>query len=141
VTRNNQVPTVIQRRSDRDIAYYRLKQLLKLPLDAPLVLTTDVEDSTAAPDGVHLASLATSVGSDGVVSATDTMAAPPGTAVERRSAVREQVETVKEEAALRRVAVSERLPTVNLTSMYQRVAYPVGLPGWGDFLTNWNVGV
>src|SRR6202042_3635310 len=47
VTRNNQVPIVIQRRGDRDIAYYRLKQLVKLPLDAPLQLTTDVEDSTA----------------------------------------------------------------------------------------------
>ena len=61
VTRNNQVPIVIQRRSDRDIAYYRLKQLLKLPLDSPLTLTTDVEDTTAAPDGVHLASLDTHV--------------------------------------------------------------------------------
>ncbi len=139
VTRNNQVPVVIQRRGDRDIAYYRLKQLLKLPLDAAVTLTTDVEDSTAAPDGVHLVSLATSVGPNGVVTTTDTIAQPLDTAVARRSAVREQVETVKEEAALRRLAVSERLPTLSLSSFYQRIAYPVGIPSLPDFLTNWNV--
>jgi outer membrane protein len=141
VTRNNQVPIVIQRRSDRDIAYYRLKQLLKLPLDAPLTLTTDVEDSTAAPDGLHLASLPTNVGADGVMTTTDTVSLALDTAVARRSTVREQVETVKEEEALHRVALAERLPTLNLTSQYQRVAYPVAFPSLADFLTNWNVGV
>ncbi len=141
VTRNNQVPIVIQRRGDRDIAYYRLKQLLKLPLDEAVALTTDVEDSTAAPDGVHLVSLATSVAPNGVVTTTDTIAQPLDTAVARRSTVREQVETVKEEAALRRLAVSERLPTLSLTSFYQRIAYPVGIPSLPDFLTNWNVAV
>ncbi len=141
VTRNNQVPIVIQRRSDRDIAYYRLKQLLKLPLDSPLTLTTDVEDTTAAPDGVHLASLDTHVGPDGIVTATDTITQSIDTAADRRSTVREQVETVKEEAALRRLATAERLPAVTLTSQYQRVAYPIGLPSLPDFLTNWSVGV
>jgi len=141
VTRNNQVPVVIQRRSDRDIAYFRLKQLLKVSLDEPLALTTDVEDSTAAPDGVRLASLKTTIGPDGVIAASDSVPVPLDTAVERRSAVREQVETVKEESALHRLAVAERLPTVNLTSQYQRVAYPAGLPALPDFLTNWSVGV
>ena len=41
VTRDNQRPVVIQRRADRELAYYRLKQLLNLPLDQPLALTTD----------------------------------------------------------------------------------------------------
>jgi outer membrane protein len=141
VTRNNQVPVVIQRRSDRDISYYQLKQLLKLPLDAPLTLTTDVEDSTAAPDGVRLASLTTTTGSDGVTEAFDSTSVPLDTAVDRRSTVREQVETVKEEQALRRLAAAEHLPSLNLVSQYQRVAYPIGVPAWSDFLTNWNVGV
>lgn len=140
VTRNNQIPLLIQRRSDRDIAYFRLKQLLKLPLDAPVALTTDVEDSTAAPDGVRLASLSTTVGSDGVPT-VDTTAIAPDTAADRRSAVREQVETVKENQALRRVAFAEHLPALSLSSQYQRVAYPTNLPAWNDFLTNWNVGV
>lgn len=141
VTRNNQVPIVIQRRGDRDIAYYRLKQLVKLPLDAPLQLTTDVEDSTAAPDGVHLASVQTVMDSAGMVTTVDTVALAADTNVDRRSTVREQVETVKENSALLRAANSERLPAVVLTSQYQKVAYPLNLPSWADFLTNWNVGV
>jgi outer membrane protein len=141
VTRNNQVPIVIQRRGDRDIAYYRLKQLVKLPLDAPLELTTDVEDSTAAPDGVRLASVETVTDSEGVVMAAETIKLTADTGVNKRSTVREQAETVKENAALLRAANSERLPAVVLTSQYQRVAYPLNLPSWADFFTNWNVGV
>ena len=104
VTRNNQVPIVIQRRGDRDIAYYRLKQLVKLPLDAPLQLTTDVEDSTAAPDGVRLASVETVTDSEGVVMAAETIKLTTDTGADRRSTVREQAETVKENAALLRAA-------------------------------------
>jgi outer membrane protein len=141
VTRNNQVPVVIQRRGDRDIAYYRLKQLVKLPLDTPLELTTDVEDSTAAPDGVRLASVPTVPDSGGMVTAVDTVALAVDTGADRRSTVREQVETVKENSALLRAANSERLPALVLTSQYQKVAYPFNLPSWSDFLTNWNVGV
>jgi outer membrane protein len=141
VTRNNQVPIVIQRRGDRDIAYYRLKQLVKLPLDAPLQLTTDVEDSTAAPDGVRLASVETVTDSEGVVMAAETIKLTADTGVNKRSTVREQAETVNENAALLRAANSERLPAVVLTSQYQRIAYPLNLPSWADFLTNWNVGV
>ena len=46
VTRDNQRPIVIQRRGDRDVAYLRLKQLLNLPLDEPLVLTTPIDEPT-----------------------------------------------------------------------------------------------
>jgi outer membrane protein TolC len=142
VTRNNQVPVVIQRRSDRDIAYFRLKQLLKLPLDTPLELTTDVEDSTAAPDGVHLVSLPTSIGADGVMEAPDTVSLSVDTAADRRSTVLEQVESVKEQKALHRVAQAERLPALNLTSAYQKIVYPNNFPNFSsDFLTNWNVAI
>ncbi len=142
VTRNNQVPVVIQRRSDRDIAYFRLKQLLKLPLDTPLQLTTDVEDSTAAPDGLHLTSLPTVVGPDGVMETTDTTSLAADTAADQRSTVLEQVESVKEEKALQRVAEAEHLPSLNLTSAYQKIAYPNNFPNFStDFLTNWNIAV
>jgi outer membrane protein TolC len=142
VTRNNQVPVVIQRRSDRDIAYFRLKQLLKLPLDAPLQLTTDVEDSTAAPDGLHLVSLPTSVGVDGVMETIDTTSLVLDTAADQRSTVLEQVESVKEQKALQRVAQAESYPSLNLTSAYQKIAYPNNFPTFSsDFLTNWNIGV
>ena len=44
VTRDNQRPVIITRRGDRDVAYLRLKQLLNLPLDAPLQLTTPIDE-------------------------------------------------------------------------------------------------
>lgn len=40
VARDNQRPVLIQSRTQRDVAYLRLRQLLELPLDEPLVLTT-----------------------------------------------------------------------------------------------------
>src|SRR5687768_1490220 len=45
VARDNQVPVVLQRRSDREIAVYRLKQLLEIPLDDSLQLTTSIDDA------------------------------------------------------------------------------------------------
>jgi AcrR family transcriptional regulator len=50
VTRDNQRPAVIQARGARSTAYLRLKQLLDLPLAAPLTLTTDIRDDSAAVD-------------------------------------------------------------------------------------------
>ena len=45
VTRDNQRPVVIQRQAARDIAYYRLKNLLNLPPEAPLELTSELVDT------------------------------------------------------------------------------------------------
>ncbi|MDP9204145.1 MAG: TolC family protein, partial [Gemmatimonadota bacterium] len=47
VSSANQRPIVIQRQSDREVAYLRLKQLLNLPLDNPIQLTTVVDDPAA----------------------------------------------------------------------------------------------
>src|SRR4051812_30665581 len=47
VSSANQRPIVIQRQSDREVAYLRLKQLLNIPLDTPLQLTTAVDDTVA----------------------------------------------------------------------------------------------
>ena len=44
VSRDTQRPEVIRRRNARDIAYLRLKQLLDLPLDAPIQIATRLED-------------------------------------------------------------------------------------------------
>jgi outer membrane protein len=136
VTRDNQVPTVLQRRNDRDLAYYRLKQLIKVPLDAPLRLTTGIADATALPGGVRVVSLTDSAHTE---PSPDPVA---DTAVEHRSSVREQQLTVIEYEALRRESIYEYLPTLFLQSGYSRVAYPTGgIPGWNDFLSNWTVGV
>jgi outer membrane protein TolC len=42
VTRDNQRPLLVQSRGQRETAYLRLRQLLVLPLDAPLRLTTSL---------------------------------------------------------------------------------------------------
>ena len=47
VSAANQRPIVIQRQSDREVAYLRLKQLLNIALDTPVQLTTAVDDATA----------------------------------------------------------------------------------------------
>ena len=121
----NQQPVAIQRRGDRDVAYFRLKQLLNIPLDEPLSLTTSVEGD-AAP------------GFDGSTpgfALGDTVAAS-------RATVREAGEAVRQQRSQLAVARAQRLPSLALTSQYGAVAYPVsGLPGTANFRPNWTVGV
>ena len=51
VSSENQRPVVIRRRADRESAYLLLKQLLNIPLDATLQLTTVVDDSAVDQRG------------------------------------------------------------------------------------------
>src|SRR5918996_4470249 len=69
VTRDNQRPVVIQRQAARDLAYYRLKNLLNLPPEQPLELTSRLVDTTL----VRTARLAELVETPGDT-ATDTRA-------------------------------------------------------------------
>lgn len=124
VSSANQRPIVIQRQSDREVAYLRLKQLLNLPLDEPIQLTTAVEDSAAASAAVAGA------GIEGDTAATD------------RATVRQAAEAINAQRGLLRVAKGQRFPTLALTSQYGKVAFPLnGLPQSGQFRTNWTVGV
>ncbi|MBC7896668.1 MAG: TolC family protein, partial [Cytophagaceae bacterium] len=126
VTRDNQVPIVIQRRSERDIAHLRLKQLLNIPYGEPLTLTSDIEDQTLGP--VQL------------VANTTLRGATPDTSAEARASVRQQQEGLLAQEAELQIAKSEWIPTVSLTSAYSRVAFGSGgLPAWGNWLNNWTV--
>ena len=130
VTRDNQRPTVIQRRSDREVAYLRLKQILNIPLEQVVSLTTPIDDVTGVPAGIRLAGL--QVGSFEA----------PDTASSNRAAVRQAGESVRAQQELVKVARSQRLPSLSLTSQYGAVAYPTGgLPGSSDFRANWTIGV
>ena len=130
VTRDNQRPQVIQRRSDREVAYLRLKQLLNIPLEQNVSLTTSIDDVTGLPEGIRLAGL--QVGSFEA----------PDTASSNRAAVRQASEGVRVQQELVRVARAERLPSFTLNSQYGAVAYPRnGLPGQNDFRANWTIGV
>ncbi|MEO5588396.1 MAG: TolC family protein [Gemmatimonadaceae bacterium] len=130
VTRDNQRPLVIQRASDREVAYLRLKQLLNVPLDQNVQLTTSIEDTDGLPAGIQLAGLA--------VASYDA----PDTASANRAAVRQADEAVRVQRELLRVAHAQRLPSLSLNTQYGAVAYPPnGFPGTNDFRTNWTVGV
>jgi outer membrane protein len=130
VTRDNQRPQVIQRRSDRQVAYLRLKQLLNVPLEQSVVLATSIDSVSELPAGIRLAGLQ--------VTSYDA----PDTASSDRAAVRQAGESVRAQRELLRVARAQRLPSLSVNSQYGAVAYPQsGLPGSGDFRTNWTVGI
>ena len=128
VARDNQVPVVLQRRSDRSVAMYRLKQLLEIPLDDSLQLTTTIDDAPmpAVP----------AVAGEGVpATASDTSA-------DARATVREAAENVKAQEGLLRAARADRLPTIAITSGYQRLFFPATtFPDVNDFRENWTIGV
>ena len=122
VSSANQRPIVIQRQSDREVAYLRLKQLLNLPLDSPVELTTAVDDSAATNAALE------SIGITSDTAAID------------RATVRQAAEAIDAQRGLLKVAKAQRFPTLALTSQYGKVAFPLtGLPGSGDFRTNWTI--
>lgn len=124
VTRDNQRPGLIQATSNRDVAYLRLKQLLEIPLDDSVSLSTSLEsDSLAA----------------GIV-------VPPGLAddasISARAPVRQLEQAVIAQEGLLRAAKAERLPSVSLISGYQRLYFPNSFfPDFGQARQNWTVGV
>ena len=131
VARDNQVPVLLQRRSDRNIAMLRLKQLLEIPLDDSLVLTTSI-------DGAPVPSVAG-------VSMTETAsgAARPmvDTAVDARASVRQALENVRAQQGMLRAAKADRWPTLAITSGYQRLFFPTSVfPEFNDYRENWTIG-
>jgi outer membrane protein len=130
VTRDNQRPLLIQRRSDREVAYLRLKQLLNIPLEQSIALTTPIDNVDALPAGIHVAGLKV------------TSAEEPDTSAVNRAAVRQASEAVRAQQQLVRVARAQRIPSLSFNSQYGAVAYPLsGLPGSNDFRYNWTVGI
>jgi outer membrane protein TolC len=124
VTRDNQRPIVIQRRADRDLAYFRLKSLLDVPLDEPVVLTTELGD-TALADRARLQSVVETTGDTGTAA---------------RAPVRQAAEAVKAQRGLLRVARGQRLPQVALTSQYAQLGYPDKVSPFGArFVDDWVV--
>ena len=133
VTRDNQVPVLIQRRSDRQTAYLRLKQLLNISLDDSLQLTTPV-DSAAMGGAVRAVAEVTPALMVSGGAAIDTV-------VSDRAPVRQVELAVRAQEGLTRVARAERFPTISITSGYQRLFFPTSVfPQLGDYSENWTVG-
>jgi outer membrane protein TolC len=124
VSAANQRPVVIQRQSDREVAYLRLKQLLNISLDTPVQLTTAVDDVTAINSALEAAGLG------GDTSSTS------------RASVREAAASIEAQQGLLKVAKAQRFPTLSLISQYGKVAFPLtNFPQSGDFRTNWTIGL
>lgn len=130
VARDNQVPVVLQRRSDRTTAMLRLKQMLEIPLDDSLQLTTSIDEEPAAiAAGISPVS--------GMLTG-----AVADTSADARATVREAAANVKAQEGLRRAARADRFPTIALTSGYQRLFFPAStFPQMNDFRENWTIGV
>ena len=140
VTRDNQRPVLIARRGDRDVAYLRLKQLLNLPLDEPLALTTPIDEPTTitrviAANAANVSGTAPSV--------IDTLAPlpAPDTTTSDRAPVRQSEEALR----ARRGSSASRAPSACRRSRsprsYQRLFFPNNfLPTLNQFSENWTVG-
>ena len=125
VSRDNLRPVVIQRRAQRDLAYLRLKQLLDLPADRPLALTTPLTDERPV--------------SVGRFASNEALLGDTSTAL--RAPVRQAAQAVRVQEEQRRIARAASLPVVSFTFSYGRVAFPENvLPGLDDFRTNSSVG-
>ena len=124
VTRDNQMPVLIQARANRQTAYLRLKQLLNLPLDNALALTTGIEGATepALPAAVAANTVDTSSSA--------------------RAPVRELDEAVRVQEAQVKIAKAERIPSFAITSNYQRLYFPSNpFPNLSNGVNNWTVGI
>ena len=143
VTRDNQIPPLLQARTARELSYLRLKQLLNLPYSDSLTLTDGIDEVEQAASARVIAAgndRATLAGI--VVALTDSFVQLSDTNTEARATVRQLVESLTSEEAQRRVARSEYLPSITLSSSYGRVAYPAaGVPDWSQFVNNWTVSV
>ena len=127
VTRDNQRPALIQAKSNRDIAYLRLKQLLEVPLDDSLALTTTLDDGpTNGPSEA----------------AAGTAAANVQPMVADRAPVRQLEQALIAQEGLLKAAKAERIPTLSLISGYQRLYFPNSFfPDFSQARQNWTVGV
>lgn len=124
VTHDNQVPVLLQARANKQVAYLHLKQLLDMPLDDSVVLTTPIESTAGPPLPVVAASWT------------------PDTITSDRSAVRESNEAVVAQEAQVRIARAERIPSLALVSNYQRLYFPSTIfPSLSNGVDNWTVGI
>lgn len=132
VTRDNSRPSAIQARGARTAAQLRLKQLLRLPLQQQLSLTTPIRDDAAA--------LAPALSP---VTLPDASRMAPDTSVNARATVRQAESQLRAQEQALNAARLARLPSVQLSSNYQRFAYPTDgtfLPSdLNQYFPNWTV--
>ena len=135
VARDNQVPIALARKSDRDVALLRLKQMLEIPLDDSLVLTTTIDEPDTTALGSGLRALGLNPTAQSPQQAADTNA-------DNRAIVRQATENVRAQEGLLRAARAEHYPTISLVSGYQRLYFPSEPFDFSvQARENWTIGV
>ncbi len=128
VTRDNQRPALIQRRWERDLAYLRLKQLLNVPYDEGVTLTTQIADDERALGAVRA-----------VAAVTGAAPSAPDTSTSDRAPVRQLAEALRAQEAQLAISRSQKWPTLSVSTQYAKLNFPRGAPKFDNLLTNWNV--
>ena len=131
VTRDNQRPALIQRRWERELAYLRLKQLLNVPYEETVTLTTQIGDDDRSMGAVRAVAAVTGAATTDV----------PDTSSANRAPVRQLTEALRAQEAQLAVSRSQRWPTVSLSTQYARLNFAAGAPKFDNLLTNWIVTV
>jgi outer membrane protein TolC len=127
VTRDNQMPALLQRRTDRDLAYARVKQMLNIPATEQVTLSTSLGNESELAQNIRAIS-GTSPATEGDTNSFG------------RAPVRQLGESVR--AAQEQLTVARRawIPTLSLSTQYGRLSFPqTGLPNFNNLLTNWTV--
>lgn len=114
VSRDNQIPTLVERENARQLAHLRLKQLLNLPMQDSLVLTGSVRDSSAR------------------------FAAMADTTADQRAPVQQSALNIEASRAQVDIAESEGLPQVSVSTRYAPTAYEM-FPGFDDWRVDWTL--
>jgi outer membrane protein len=125
VARDTLQPSVVRARANREVGYLRLRQLLELPLDAPVSLQAALEDPALPPPSRFAPQIAE---------------VEAGLPLRERVTVTQtanEVQVAEQDVAIAR---SQRRPALSVNSNYGLVAYPSSVPAFDDWRTNWTVG-
>lgn len=126
VQRDNQRPTVIRARANRDAAYLRLRQLLELPTDTPLQLDVNLDGSDLVAPAPFAAAL------DEVQQSA---------AIAFRAAIEQAQLAVRIRELGVDVVASAKKPQVNFVSSYGITNYPHNIyPDLGKLRNTWTLG-
>ena len=108
----------------RDVAYFRLKQLLDLPLGTPLQLAAQLDDPRLVPAARFSARLAEAEATPQPRIRTAVTQADLGVQASEQGVI---------------VADAQRKPAIALQSVAGIVNYPSAFPGFDDWRKNWTV--
>ncbi len=151
VTRDNQRPGWLQSRTQRDVAYVRLRQLLNLPEDFAIALTDTIAETVtplvaapAEPVTTVNVTAAEVLRLDLAVQDRVSRTLREGdTSVSQRAPVRQALKGVEVANQQLKATRAQRIPSISAVSNYQQLAYPSNvLPSsLGGFYPNWTVGI